>query len=139
MEPKTFIPPNNMSGDGLTDIVRVRNGDVCYWPNLGYGKFGAKITLSNVYNFDYVDQFDPRRVLLADIDGTGTSDLIYFDAKGCHVYFNNSGNSLSRGQEIFNLPLVNNTSYFSTVDLFGDGTACLVWGYLVFVFLELRS
>ena len=25
----------DMDGDGLTDIVRVRNGDVCYWPNLG--------------------------------------------------------------------------------------------------------
>jgi hypothetical protein len=24
----------DMSGDGLNDIVRVRNGEVCYWPNL---------------------------------------------------------------------------------------------------------
>src|SRR5262249_2334798 len=24
----------DMSGDGLTDIVRIRNGEVCYWPNL---------------------------------------------------------------------------------------------------------
>ena len=27
-----------MSGDGLTDLVRIRNGEVCYWPNLGYGR-----------------------------------------------------------------------------------------------------
>ncbi|HWR25414.1 MAG TPA: hypothetical protein VN278_04175, partial [Methanosarcina sp.] len=32
----------DMSGDGLTDLVRVRNGEVCYWPNLGYCRFGAK-------------------------------------------------------------------------------------------------
>ena len=25
----------DMSGDGLTDLTRVRNGEVCYWPNLG--------------------------------------------------------------------------------------------------------
>src|SRR4029079_1040363 len=25
----------DMSGDGLSDIVRIRNGEVCYWPNLG--------------------------------------------------------------------------------------------------------
>src|SRR5262249_25437524 len=25
----------DMSGDGLQDIVRVRNGEVSYWPNLG--------------------------------------------------------------------------------------------------------
>jgi hypothetical protein len=24
----------DISGDGLTDLVRIRNGDVCYWPNL---------------------------------------------------------------------------------------------------------
>jgi hypothetical protein len=27
----------DMTGDGLTDIVRVRNGEICYWANLGYG------------------------------------------------------------------------------------------------------
>jgi hypothetical protein len=30
----------DMSGDGLNDIVRVRNGETAYWPNLGYGRFG---------------------------------------------------------------------------------------------------
>lgn len=30
----------DMCGDGLTDLVRIRNGEVCYWPNLGYGQFG---------------------------------------------------------------------------------------------------
>ena len=34
----------DMTGDGLTDLVRVRNGEISYWPNLGYGKFGAKVT-----------------------------------------------------------------------------------------------
>ena len=29
----------DMTGDGLTDLVRIRNGEVCYWPNLGYGRF----------------------------------------------------------------------------------------------------
>ena len=24
----------DMSGDGLSDLVRIRNGEVCYWPNL---------------------------------------------------------------------------------------------------------
>ena len=35
----------DLSGDGLTDLVRIRNGEVCYWPNLGYGRFGAKVTM----------------------------------------------------------------------------------------------
>src|SRR5262249_55198066 len=37
----------DLSGDGLTDLVRIRNGEVCYWPNLGYCRFGAKVTMDN--------------------------------------------------------------------------------------------
>ncbi len=35
----------DMCGDGLTEWVRLRNGEVCYGPNLGYGRFGAKVTM----------------------------------------------------------------------------------------------
>jgi hypothetical protein len=42
----------DVSGDGLTDLVRIRNGDVCYWPNLGYGKFGAKVSMDNAPLFE---------------------------------------------------------------------------------------
>ena len=35
----------DLSGDGLTDLVRIRNGEVCYWPNHGYGRFGTKVTM----------------------------------------------------------------------------------------------
>ena len=47
----------DMSGDGLTDLVRIRNGEVCYWPNLGYGRFGAKVTMDDAPWFDAPDQF----------------------------------------------------------------------------------
>src|ERR1017187_3436883 len=32
----------DMSGDGLPDLVRVRDGEVSYWPSLGYGRFGPR-------------------------------------------------------------------------------------------------
>src|SRR5262245_25295206 len=67
----------DMSGDGLTDLVRIRNGEVCYWPNLGYGRFGAKVTMDNSPWFDTPDLFDPGRLRLADIDGSGVTDIIY--------------------------------------------------------------
>jgi hypothetical protein len=41
----------DMSGDGLTDIVRIRNGSVAYWPNLGYGRFGAKVVMARAPTF----------------------------------------------------------------------------------------
>lgn len=85
-----------MSGDGLTDLVRIRNGEVCYWPNLGYGRFGAKVTMDNAPCFDNPDQFNHKRVRLADIDGSGTTDIIYLHRNGVRIYFNQSGNGWSQ-------------------------------------------
>jgi len=66
----------DMSGDGLVDLVRIRNGEVSYWPNLGYGRFGTKVTMDNPPWFDRSDQFDNKRLRLADIDGSGITDII---------------------------------------------------------------
>lgn len=117
----------DLGGDGLTDLVRVRNGEVCYWPNLGYGRFGAKVTMDNAPQFDNPDQFDHERIRLADIDGTGTTDLIYLHRDGVRLYFNQSGNGWSEPQQLKVFPRVDDLVSIVTTDLLGNGTACLVW------------
>ncbi len=117
----------DVSGDGLTDIVRVRNGEVCYWPNLGYGRFGAKITMDNSPLFDRPEQFDQRRVRLADVDGSGTTDILYLHSDGVRVYFNQSGNNWSGPTSVDALPALDNVAGVQVLDLLGNGTACLVW------------
>jgi hypothetical protein len=117
----------DMCGDGLTDLVRVRNGEVCYWPNLGYGLFGAKVTMDDAPAFDHPDQFDQRRIRLADIDGSGTTDIIYLHREGVRLYFNQSGNRLSEARLLPHFPHLDNVSTVMTTDLLGNGTACLVW------------
>jgi len=117
----------DMSGDGLADLVRVRNGEVCYWANLGYGRFGAKVTMDNSPWFDHPDQFDQSRLRLADIDGSGTSDIIYLGRDGVRLYFNQSGNRWSEPRRLKQFPRVDHLSSVMTVDLLGNGTACLVW------------
>ena len=117
----------DLSGDGLTDIVRIRNGEVCYWPNLGYGKFGAKITMDNAPWFDHPDQFDHKRIRLADIDGSGTTDIIYLHRDGVRLYFNQSGNSWSQPQTLKVFPRIDDLVSIMPTDLLGNGTACLVW------------
>lgn len=117
----------DMSGDGLTDIVRIRNGEVCYWPNLGYGRFGAKVTMNNSPLFDNQDQFDQRRIRLADIDGSGTTDVIYLGRSEVTLWFNLSGNSWSEPRHLFQFPRIDNLSSVMALDLLGTGTACLVW------------
>jgi YD repeat-containing protein len=117
----------DLSGDGLTDIVRIRNGEVCYWPNLGYGRFGAKVTMDNAPWFDALDQFDPKRVRLADIDGSGTTDIIYLERNRVAIYRNECGNRWSPLEHLASFPAVDDVSAVSAVDLLGNGTACLVW------------
>ena len=41
------------------------------------------------------DQFDQQRIRLADIDGSGTNDIIYLGRDGVRLYFNQSGNRWS--------------------------------------------
>ena len=117
----------DMSGDGLTDLVRIRNGEVCYWPNLGYARFGAKVTMDRAPWFDAPDMFDQRRIRLADIDGSGLVDILYLTGKGVHLYFNQSGNAWSERRTVTTFPRIDNLSTVSTLDLLGNGTACLVW------------
>ena len=117
----------DMTGDGLTDIVRIRKGFVCYWPNLGYGQFGAQVIMERAPHFDHSDQFDPQRIKLADIDGSGTIDILYIGRSGVTVFFNAAGNRWSQGILIDNLPLGDALSNIEVNDLLGDGTACLVW------------
>ena len=117
----------DMSGDGLTDLVRVRNGEVCYWPNRGYGRFGAKVTMRGSPWLDRPEQFDGRRIRLADIDGSGTADLIYLGASATCVFFNLSGNAWSAARTLESSWPADTLASATAVDLLGNGTACLVW------------
>jgi hypothetical protein len=36
-DPSQTVYIADMTGDGLGDLVRIRNGEICYWPNKGYG------------------------------------------------------------------------------------------------------
>lgn len=116
----------DMSGDGLSDLVRIRNGDICYWPNLGYGRFGRKIAMKNAPLFDRPDLFDARRIRLGDVDGTGVTDIVYLSRRGADVYLNQAGNGWSPATTI-PLPLADAMASVRLVDFLGTGTSCLVW------------
>lgn len=117
----------DMSGDGLTDIVRIQNGAVCYWPNLGHGRFGKKITLDNSPTFDNPDIFNQSRIRLGDVDGSGTTDILYINDEDVRYYPNESGNRLADAV-VINAHLPTHTlANISLLDILGNGTSCLVW------------
>jgi len=117
----------DMCGDGLHDLVRIRNGEVCYWPNLGYGRFGAKVAMDNAPLFDVSDQYSQQRLRLADIDGSGNTDLIYLGGDDVRLYFNQAGNTWSDARGLNQFPTVDNLAAVTTADFLGNGTACLLW------------
>ena len=73
------------------------------------------------------NRFDQRRIRLADIDGSGVTDVIYLKSDGINLYFNQSGNSWSEARQLNHFPITNNFSSIVVADLLGNGTACLVW------------
>jgi RHS repeat-associated protein len=117
----------DMTGDGLSDLVRIRNGEVCYWPNRGYGRFGAKITMDRAPWFDEPDLFDQKRIRLADTDGSGTTDILYLGRDGVAVYLNESGNGWSAARRLRQFPILDDFGSVTVADLLGRGTACLLW------------
>ncbi len=122
----------DMSGDGLLDIVGIRNHDIVYWPNLGYGRFGSKVSMGNAPVFDHDDCFNPQYVKLADLDGSGTTDIVYLGNDSFKIYFNQSGNSWSEEnivEGVNPIPFfkIDNYADVNIVDLLGGGTGCIVW------------
>ncbi|OCK76021.1 SpvB-domain-containing protein, partial [Lepidopterella palustris CBS 459.81] len=118
----------DFTGDGLRDLVRVRNGDISYWPNIGYGHFGTKVTMENSPWMGTLDEFSYSRLRLADIDGSGCSDLLYFPPNGgLQIWMNEAGNSFSSEPVEVPFPQIDSLSSLKVADLFGNGTNSLVW------------
>ncbi|MHB9147285.1 MAG: SpvB/TcaC N-terminal domain-containing protein [Candidatus Amoebophilus sp.] len=114
----------DMAGSGQSHLVRIRNGEVVYWPNLSYGRFGAPITMARAPNFG--KEFNATQLFLADLDGSGTTDLIYLEPHQALIYLNQSGNSFSDAI-ILPLPVTfDSLDQITFADIYGRGNECLV-------------
>lgn len=117
----------DMTGDGMQDIVLISSGRVQYWPNLGYGRFGKKVNMKNAPVFP--EQYDPKQILLGDLDGDGQADIAFVENNRITLYVNQSGNSFSAGVKIANTPRVYNLNAIRICDIMGTGQAGLLWSF----------
>lgn len=122
----TLVTFADMAGSGQEHLVRITASAVEYWPNLGYGRFGKPVRMSNAPQFDSVT-FRVDRVLLADIDGSGTTDLIYVHADRVALYLNQSGNSFSAPIEILLPEPLDQLDQIGFADVYGNGNSCLLY------------
>lgn len=126
-DPQQAIFYTDMTGDGLSDIVRVRNGEVVYWPNIGHGRFGRQIGMRGCPVFDRPDRFRADRVRIGDVDGSGTTDLLYLRDQDARMWRNQAGNSFSAPVVLDGFPPADGLATVELADLLGRGTAALVW------------
>ncbi|KND55382.1 putative toxin subunit [Candidatus Paraburkholderia kirkii] len=90
---RVLVAFSDMAGSGQQHLVEIRADGVRYWPNLGHGRFGVPVSLSGFSQ--PAATFNPEQLYLADIDGSGTTDLIYALTDRLDVYINQSGNSFA--------------------------------------------
>lgn len=127
-DPSGRIRLADMTGDGLTDIVRIHWGTVEYWPNKGRGKFGQRVVMGTLPDSPALDtDFDPARLFLVDLDGSGCSDLVYVRNDRVDLWFNQSGNGWIKSESICGTPAAPGGTGLAFADIFGTGTATLVW------------
>lgn len=115
----------DMTGDGLLDIVLLHDGNIEYWPNLGHGRWGKRINMRNSPLFP--PGYDPRRILLGDVDGDGLADIVYVDDGEIHLKVNQGGNAWGAAIVIDGTPRVTDMDSVRLADMLGAGTPGVLW------------
>jgi len=117
----------DLTGDGLPDAICVRPGEVVYWPNLGYGKFGPKVVLPVALS----GPPERDRIRFFDLDGLGSWGLVYFGTSGAQVFLNEAGNRLVLATTVampdpFKKGAELDLATVACID--GRATASIMWG-----------
>jgi RHS repeat-associated protein len=143
--PVRFSDPDiklaDMNGDGLADIVRLRKGEIRYWPGRGNGFWGTgklddcpagapararNIPMTESPQFSDI-QGDSLR--LDDVNGDGFDDLVQVRFDGVDIWLNVDGVSWTDRHIIAGTPATPGyASRVRLVDMNGSGTRDILWG-----------
>jgi RHS repeat-associated protein len=113
----------DFTGDGFQDFAHITSGNVSYWPYLGNGNWGNRVEMENSPVFP--TGYRESRLHVADIDGDGCSDLVYFDYDKTLIYINQSGLRFGQPIEIPVTPIT--TTSVHATDFMGDGKLGFIW------------
>jgi RHS repeat-associated protein len=134
------IKLGDMNGDGLTDIVRVRKGDIKYWPGRGDGTFGTgalgceggtfgQDTYVQMAESPWFSDPDGSGLRIDDVNGDGVADLVQIRFQDVDIWYNHGGASWGQKRWLHGTPV--SPSYQNRVrivDMNGSGTSDILWG-----------
>ena len=111
-------------GSGQQHYVRIRNSSVTCWPNLGFGRFGDPIELADAPFLE--PDFDPARLFVLDLDGSGAADLAYRYPWHVRIWRNYSGSGFTAPLDIALPAGADSAALVEFADVLGAGISCLV-------------
>lgn len=122
----TLVAFSDVLGSGQQHLVQISADGVLCWPNLGHGHFGQPLVLDGFSKKQ--TEFNAAYVSLADIDGSGTADILYARSDYIEIYRNRSGNGFDKPVTV-KLPAgvrYDNTCRLQAADVQGLGVASLL-------------
>ena len=81
--------------------------------------------MRNSPHFPY--SYNPKRILLGDVDGDGLADVVYVDDNKVTLWINQSGNAWSDPLVIEGTPAVSDMDGVRLADILGSGVGGVLW------------
>ena len=121
------LPRRHVAATASPTSCASATAQVCYWPNLGYGRFGAQVVMDHSPWFDHPTNSTSAASAWPTSTAAGppTSSISVATARGC-----GSTAAATAGASHSALPFpvaTSNVGQIQVADLLGNGTACLVW------------
>jgi YD repeat-containing protein len=114
----------DINGDGLTDLVALRDNGVRVWLSTGYGAFTQGKSMASAPSLSPGER---ARTQIGDATGDGLADLLLVESGQARIWENIAGSGFSPSRVLTGLPELRPTTQVRMADMNGNGSSDIVW------------